>query len=913
MSAAAKALHHVLALAETAETQIIVIGYRDNFERLWQFEEDLSGKTVFILWDETPRIAEFGNVDTSRHLSPLTWAVCAMKARTAAHLVILDLHPGQHLDESRLYRFVETIRPERMPWLRLVPLPAFGRFLTEHFVLNTTGGAVATNNPLEGEMLEMLAREIHAKLTQPGHEGDHHAIQNIIGPHVLCGSQYSASRGMAERALLQLSYGVGLLESERVASFVPSGNRDWPIQSWGSEPLRLLLVDDQWEAGWGNWVESSIPDEKKTLVTIERAKRPDFLVDKIEQALEQHTAGHDARFELNLGRPTDDGQSAAESADDRRTVLLLDLRLFAHERPVSNSTEVRFYRETLLPLCERLVEAEDCASRLAWPGFKADELNRVRSWCEHPDRDHVDYLLALTLLPRLIALTDFSLPIVLFSNTTQRAIAEILKPYGSIITDFWKPRFSVGRAGSEIVSEAMEGFAHALQRARNMLSARRKCLQLLRLIPTKQKPPESSIASNREYYLELFLDEGPSDRANIPLGGCFALFDGQNFREARRKAYRFDDWLVSRGLRYFDSRKIGIQPSSELLSKGNNPDLAPYLREALKQPNSPCRLGLVRLRNVQAKGDGESMLFRPGYADNRYHQTLRALLELFLAETMPALLGDPQVVEKVFVSIYVATRVFDIGDKRLQSAAMANFGINRHSAIETRFYSLDRPEVYPLVAEILDQRGIKRQTNRLLAVAIPYDGAGCGSLPKAEYFICASCDCYKKVELRESDPSRHLSCSCRSKNSQPSHSSTQSPVDVAQRTPSSSISADDGPSWRPDYYSLHYVADEAMRFFPDGSPGADARRYAQVFGSQTAGGFDALLDAETKATLNAGRRLDKGDLVSAIAQSPIPSARVEDRMPSASYWLALRVANSLASLTGNEFVRLASLMAADVE
>lgn len=63
-----------------------------------------------------------------------------------------------------------------------MPLNDLGRFLVEAFPPEELReSSIGENNP-RNDMQEMLSRQIRTELTEAGHDTDHHAIQNIVGP-----------------------------------------------------------------------------------------------------------------------------------------------------------------------------------------------------------------------------------------------------------------------------------------------------------------------------------------------------------------------------------------------------------------------------------------------------------------------------------------------------------------------------------------------------------------------------------------------------------------------------------------------------------------------------------------------------------------------------------------------------------
>ena len=77
----------------------------------------------------------------------------------------------------------------------------------------------------------------------------------------------------------------------------------------------------------------------------------------------------------------------------------------------------------------------------------------------------------LTLLPRLVAHVDPTLPIVLFSSTGRRDIVGKLKGYESIFTQFSKPHLMLGPS-AEVAERARDTLGGALKAAEQLATGR---------------------------------------------------------------------------------------------------------------------------------------------------------------------------------------------------------------------------------------------------------------------------------------------------------------------------------------------------------------------------------------------------------------------------------------------------------
>ncbi|MDP3937385.1 MAG: hypothetical protein Q8R92_04525, partial [Deltaproteobacteria bacterium] len=134
---------------------------------------------------------------------------------------------------------------------------------------------------------------------------------------------------------------------------------------------------------------------------------------------------------------------------------------------------------------------------------------------------------ALTVLPRLTALADMSLPIVLFSSTGRRDIVAKLDGYESVVTRFSKPRF-FGDA-SNVAEETDRAFAEALTEAAVLLRGRRS-ISSATGVPTTTHVRRTVGTGYR--HASLYLDEsGDAGQVPFTVGGILALFPDSSMEQ----------------------------------------------------------------------------------------------------------------------------------------------------------------------------------------------------------------------------------------------------------------------------------------------------------------------------------------------------------------------------------------------
>jgi hypothetical protein len=671
-----KALAQVLSLydsewayADSPETVGCenVFMYSASFARLWGFDHIDSKPKVALLWNERPLDVPMGTVDLEPHLSPLAWATCALKSRRELEVVILDVARKDHRAKGRLYSFIEAVQPEKMPWLRVVSLSEFGRFLVRQFVEPQPKEMAGEADGRE-KLLGLLSQQVRDELSAEGKENNRHAIQNIVGPLVLLGREYLNGRGIAERALLHVFEAAGLLSEEH--------GRRQPLpktieeESWGPQSFRLLLIDDQADYGWADWMRSKLPTCKPELVTLDVIKEPEDLLDRLIVEWGALGKARDRRFELQLPAQGERAGSEQGSPNERQSVFLLDLRLHSM-RSVEN--EAAFFKQ-LLPLCERFKTGDE-APAFAWPGFSPKELQAVHSWCAKPKRESDEHFVALSLLPRLLALLDMSLPIIIFSSTGQRSIIEKFKPYRNIITDFEKPRF-FGRDSQNVVKETHAKFGQAIQRAAQLAEGRRLCRQMLQNIKrAKTSPiPSSSAKTNTRWNAVLYIDES-GDKRDLTLAGLLLLtpegVTEDQIDKSLRKAFETPG----------DQARPPAGPSR---SKGwcHNVGNLNKLFRHLQEKFPTARLCLITLTagrdRIFDSFDENDELHDERVADNLWREIFRRLVEASIYALPQALIGSGGELQQF--SVRAPTRVLPttaIGaDSRQLRALFNRWGID---------------------------------------------------------------------------------------------------------------------------------------------------------------------------------------------------------------------------------------------
>ncbi len=539
-------------------TAIFSYGTSQDFKSLWGLDssEGLQGiadklylaegkRTIVIVWDGIPE-GDTGEVITTRYLTPIDWAVAFSlsvhdkaiadkKANGKAEypelrIIILDLN--SHLvSNADGFRFLKQF-PDALQWVKIV-----GPLQAEELIEDLRPPAKklkSLKDGIEESDMDLIRRVWASNLTEPSAPGDHHAIANLVGPLLLLGESLIENENV--KALKALVKTLKLIPEGKEEPF-PWINWDDPAWSEklkrvsGVDKLNLILIDDQYDQGWGQVLCRAVGakyekmDKSDTLLSIgnnsekniyvKAAASSEFLRRRLGDLLSERKGNGkdhlDERFKFKI----DEGENNASE------ILLLDLRLFSGK----SSVEVDFIKR-LCDIAVNFVDNNDSqeshwrgvqeVKNLPWKGFSSAEIERVRKWCvseeRNKDGEDSEYIEALTFLPRIIALTDLSLPIVLFSSTGRRAITDNLKDYGNIITDFDKPKLTVD-VPDDIAKQTKSKFQNAIEKALDLCHARLFVSNVRFVSPITYNHAKCS-------HFEVYIDEsGAPEQRHFVVGG----------------------------------------------------------------------------------------------------------------------------------------------------------------------------------------------------------------------------------------------------------------------------------------------------------------------------------------------------------------------------------------------------------
>jgi hypothetical protein len=672
-------------------------------------------KTLIILWDGIPEPANVGSVDLHNFVTPYDWAVAAASLLSrefqddggSQKLRVMILHlDADKAGDSDAVQFLfnsTTGGSAELIWVCSYHLsgasPDAGVFV--ELLSATLGGneAEANHNAVQPNAVrwDLLKRLWAAKLLAPADPKDRHAIANLVGPQLLITAMSNISGlrtipapGLTALIILTKCLGLVPQSAGQVAApwVITDGTPTRRVDFGGT---KFVLVDDMYALGWEQFLRLALglggADERLFAVGSPTDKRFGPLGDSGLPDLLKDGSGR--------LRVDDSVVLYPGSAD---SIMFLDLRLFG-TRP--RHEELSFFKE-LLPLAKQTVgEMQINRRKLPWPGFTQDEVAAVERCLAREKVENDDYYTALTLLPRLLALADPTLPIVLFSSTGQRQVTNALREYGNIITDFDKPRFFV-ESPSGVAEETRIRFEKALSRASVLLDGRKTCASLNSQLRPKQLYPTPSLPP----HIEIYLDESrQSSEQDFRVGGLALIFDSEN------AAADFNQEVVSNSLTWGPT-DLTPTPGSVGFDKSSMPwidyqEKVFGVADSLLQPRGGVAVAFSLSRPADVDWSEQGDLTNPACLDNLYRQLCIRSLEVLIYEVIPNALG--QSVPWFSCAVYAATRIRTKSDADSESSWVTfpeRFGVNLEDFWDQQgnkisaFTSVGADSVYPMVSEV---------------------------------------------------------------------------------------------------------------------------------------------------------------------------------------------------------------------
>ena len=682
----AKTLEFILQGPDASTNpSIVLLDYRhkDTFRDLWlnglgSANPEISGRTVdwmnleqqFLIVGNEPPDGTFDSnsphlrgIDLSSHFTAASWLAAwklrfssgAMQTEKGAEealgkIAVIDPREPEHSEgTTRALQIVlgalDTTENTLVPGITVLNAPSLDILCQKLSDSKQDAHTLAKDAP---QVRELIKSTIWNGLISTSER--HHAISNILGPVILSGKKENPN--LCAETLLRRLLSACELVSWRDTETPAQGHADRQQSPVGtSEPqeegqdLHVLLLDDQAEWGWVDWVKETLPKA----AALKWLTDPKPLVEVISGALKTQDgrpAPKDARFRLNLPQ-------LSEAAN---AVLLLDLRLFSGK----SEAERKFYRGELLPLVNHFTYQHN----LAWPGFSSENpafrqtKEKVEKGTLEIDTD--EHHEVLTWLPRVIALADMSLPIVLFSSTGRRDLVEPFKAFGNIITCFEKPRLNDLASAADRVTNvriaAKSRLREAVRQAREWLQCRAagRRIQRTGLDPLEQAR-ESFKGKN---HFEIYHDESSEvEKVGFKVISLLAGFPDQG--EADEYDKEFPIKFYGGGCEAKAARERGDSEDLDIAQLHGDPEVERWNDVIWKQDRArtlPLLLFVcAREPDTLREGDPDS-IFHPEGLDNINWDLLTLLWESLLADVLPSLLKGRNATDQITIHVYGATR-----------------------------------------------------------------------------------------------------------------------------------------------------------------------------------------------------------------------------------------------------------------
>jgi hypothetical protein len=710
----------------------LVASYKDNkdFAYLWSDEflkcvEAGEHRNLLVVWDGMPE-PDGSGVNVLDHITPVDWAMALShrllqesKKDTAntipeLRILICDISQQNHASAFSV-RMLPAIC-HGMPWLRVCrPMESDNWFMRnfEGLVDDIKQFDPDKFPCLKDAQPDMIESLVHAWIGGVAESGSHHDVSNLLGPMVLSiGFNIPSEDKPARIALLQKIKWLGMgggkgnthgkwFDFAQVAAKIVADKR-----------VKIILIDDQANQGWLDIVSAAVGAERTNLNQASENKIELFAESNV---VEVHAS---ISYQAIKSRLEDAGISDKEGSNingDQRfkfsltgegaEILLLDLRLFFNEQK-----EIE-YLEWALGVAKNLKRANEAA----FLDMKCDHLGGWLSKAKESKsanwRKATEYLELLTLLPRILATIDMSIPIVIFSSTGQRQVTELLKDYRNIITVFNKPGF-FGYASGSLVEDTKQKFIAAMQAAIYILQARVAIQELLANFPPGDgMEPQIDAQPQQEKYVEIFIDESgePEEGKSFVVAGIALVHESveqaRNLHTAMENTpVRLTGESNDRKLKWYGDacmpKRLGDAHNRKSLFQ---PVIAP-LQNLFGGHTSGFVSFAISAKLDELKCSGKLKGLAKHNLDSAYLELFEWLVDVVLYEFLPEKLGCQS---KLKFKIYGATRVRTKDDKTLfssdeKAALTDNWGIS--NIYQGKYQSLNEMSFMPLVVNVLSGR-----------------------------------------------------------------------------------------------------------------------------------------------------------------------------------------------------------------
>lgn len=534
---------------EADDLRVRVYSYTEDFSELWGVDERndadsqplLEPADILVVVRERAEAPTDDLPEVGKHLTAIDWALwyvlnCQSKQVHVPTICIMDAANDQNrTDADRFFNMFPHRHVPSLPWIKLIPVVASSAM---------TGGIAGLLENLTVDHVKTtpdsdVIRQIwQSFFTRPTNPSDNHALANVIGAGLLTGDfGESASRRALHRFLVTLQLVPAGCSAEVVEQSANAVARRLHqvaerLLEFDRRRFTFLLVDDcDRRHHWADFLAKQLGLRKASRQT------PDSTLAGTGQIGDRPTDLYSTPSVNDLL----DSITAAISSDPPKPlswcensipvdILFLDLRMFAGKRFADEAGLIL----RVIQIAEQYTTAT-ASPAVDWPRFASSELRLVRDWAEKAmgggkaSREDEAYVLTLTLLPRLVAIIDCDLPIVIFSSTQRRRITDVLRPYGNIFTQFTKPALQLGY-DSTVLQLVLESFEKATSESADLMLVRRLRRAFLKhqcdvyWRGHVEKPIDEP--SGAPWTLQVLLDEtgGDKERPDLTVGGFLVVY-----------------------------------------------------------------------------------------------------------------------------------------------------------------------------------------------------------------------------------------------------------------------------------------------------------------------------------------------------------------------------------------------------
>lgn len=695
------------------DRRLAIFSYEDDFSQLWGIDQrgaepaiPLDTDDVVVVIRERANGPVTDLPEAGRYLTVRDWAVWLCLSRwhsgrkNIPSIILVDATPvsrtSGNCHADRFFQMFADCRVPDLPWIKTVP------------VVNSPGQPCCLLQLIEAVQsivsealipkdLSLVQQLWQSFFLHPSRPSDNHALANLLGAGLLTGQiggspvRQALAKHLQNLNLIPRSIDRQSATSDEHIIVRTATEIHGRLSGEARKKLHFFLVDDdQRRHNWASFVAQNLglkqpsrTDEcwTGTIGPFQAQLSANEFASELLNALNSAIVNSEGLRELN-GSP-------GELVD----VLFLDLRLF--ERAPLN-VEAEFFTDVIKLLRHVSLNPQDI--RGDQPRLDTSELDQIEAWCkfalissENATRNDGLYIDALTLLPRLVSIIDSDLPIVLFSSTQRRRVADALKPYRNIITEFSKPALQLGQS-SEQIQECLASFGRATAKALNMVHARRlRRLLLQRQFPVYwrghvEKPIDEE--SREPWSIQLLIDETERN-GTLTVGGFLVIYPpGVCPEKINREIYHAHPEIRDGK---HNNRKQNL---SSVLWKSIE-ILASHQVLAI-----PISLSGQRTTTTTAHSNWEgSSVFRDELvADNLHRELMRCVIELGLFVFARQILPEKAVVEFHF---HAPTRVLPVSKEEASELNLA-WGIDTFEGKDGRLFArhFDRNSARSLLEEV---------------------------------------------------------------------------------------------------------------------------------------------------------------------------------------------------------------------